>query len=237
MFNDTKTLIVVYKDEMLMNQLKKLVEAKDEAKDDADGVAVGTIDGSIKIVAWTEKVWNGQKKAGNIDSKVLFLGDIKGMDNLIPVLDIKFDKFGVKYGWAGNQAVLFIDPKVLKKKEDYLAFIVKLNEHPVPEMIKGAIVNIEVLDSDDVGEDTENLDEEETVEVVAVEPKKQNFFAKAGGFIKQGAETAGKTFAKIGTEMSDKAKDAKERSKVKRQMYFYGVMKLYENGLDEFMRS
>lgn len=233
MFSDTKTLIVVYKDEMLMNQLKKLVEANY----DADGKTVDTANGSVKIVSWTEKVWNGQKKAGNIDSKVLFLGDIKGMDKLIPVLDIKFDEFGVKYGWAGNQAVLFIDPRVLKKKEDYLAFIVKLNELPVPEMIKGAIENIEVLDSDDVGEVTENLDAEETVEVVAVEPNKQNFFARAGVLIKQGADTAGKTFTKIGTEMSDKAKEAKERSKVKRQMYFYGVMKLYENDLDKFMRS
>lgn len=227
MFNDTKTLIVVYKDEMLMNQLKKLVEAND----DVDGVTVGTTDGSIKIVAWTEKVWNSQKKAGNIDSKVLFLGDINGMDKLIPVLDIKFDEFGVKYGWAGNQAVLFIEPKDLKKKEDYLAFVAKLNILPVPEMIKGAVGNTEVLEADDIDEDTDAVVEE------VGEGKDRNFFEKAGGFIKHGAKTAGKTFAKIGAEVSDKAKDAKERTKAKRQMYFYGVMKLYENGLEDFMRS
>lgn len=232
MFSDTKTLIVVYKDELLMNQLKKLVEAND----DKDGVTVGTTDGTIKIVAWTEKVWNGQKKAGNIDSKVLFLGNIKGMDKLIPVLDIKFDEHGVKYGWAGNQAVLFIDPKALKKKEDYLAFVAKLNELPVPEMIKGAVEDSTALESDDADEEAEST-EIEVIETPAEDGKKQNPFIKIGGFIKQGAEVAGKSIVKVGADVSDKAKDAKERTKAKRQMYFYGVMKLYENGLEEFMRS
>lgn len=77
-----KTLIVVYKDEMLMNQLKKLVETNDDSE---SGDIVGTTDDSINIVSWTEKVWLGNKKAGNIKDKVLFLGEIKGTDKLIPV--------------------------------------------------------------------------------------------------------------------------------------------------------
>lgn len=56
-------------------------------------------------------MWLDNKKAGNIQGKILFLGDIKGTDELIPVLDIKFDNYGVKYGFAGNQAVLFADTK------------------------------------------------------------------------------------------------------------------------------
>ena len=104
MFYDTKTLIVVYKDEMLVNQLKKLVETNDDTQ---EGAVVGTRDDSIKIVSWTEKIWLNNKKAGNIDSKVLFLGDIKGVDKLIPVLDLKFDSYGVKYGWAGDQAAVW----------------------------------------------------------------------------------------------------------------------------------
>ena len=58
-----ETLIVVYKDEMLMNQLKKMVETKDDGGDEQ---IVGTRDASINIVAWAEKVWLGNKKAGNI---------------------------------------------------------------------------------------------------------------------------------------------------------------------------
>lgn len=52
MFETKKTLIVVYKDELLMNQLKKMVETHD---DNEQGV-IGTRDDSINIVSWTEKV-------------------------------------------------------------------------------------------------------------------------------------------------------------------------------------
>lgn len=92
MFLETKTLIVVYKDELMLNQLKKLIETKDDSE--TDGV-VGVTDESVRIVAWTEKVWRDQKKAGNINNKVLFLGDIKDTDKLIPIIDIKYDQYGI----------------------------------------------------------------------------------------------------------------------------------------------
>ena len=132
-YSEPTTLIVVYKDELLVNQIKKLVETKDDTDTET---AVGTKDGSVNIVSWAEKVWLEQKKAGNINNKVLFLGDIKGTDKLTPIIDIKFDEFGVKYGWAGTQAVLFVDPKAIEKKEDYDAFLQKLNSLPVPEKLK-----------------------------------------------------------------------------------------------------
>ena len=135
-YTEPTTLIVVYKDELLVNQIKKLVETKDDTDNDT---AVGTKDGSVSIVSWTEKVWLDQKKAGNINNKVLFLGDIKGTDKLTPVLDVKFDEFGVKYGWAGTQAVLFVDPQAIAKKEDYDAFLQKLNSLPVPEKLKAKV--------------------------------------------------------------------------------------------------
>ena len=69
----TKTLIVVCKEEMYINQLRKLVETKD----DSDSSITGTQDGSIQIVAWDDKTWLAQKKAGNISNKVLFIGDVK----------------------------------------------------------------------------------------------------------------------------------------------------------------
>ena len=135
-FTEPTTLIVVYKDELLVNQLKKLVETKDDADEET---AVGTKDGSVNIVSWSEKVWLEQKKAGNINNKVLFLGDIKGTDKLTPILDIQFDEYGVKYGWAGSQAAVFVDPKAISKKEDYAAFLEKLNALPVPEKLKAKV--------------------------------------------------------------------------------------------------
>ena len=42
----------------------------------------------------------------------------------------------MRYGWAGNQAVITIDPKALRKEADYNAFLEKLNALPVPDIIK-----------------------------------------------------------------------------------------------------
>ena len=132
MFENKKTLIVVYKDELIMNQLKKMVESPDDNK---DGI-VGVRDNSINIVSWTEKVWLGNKAAGNLQGKVLFLGDVKGTDELIPIIDVKFNDCGVKYGWAGNQAILFAEPKFLSKRSDYDSFLAKLSALPVPSLLK-----------------------------------------------------------------------------------------------------
>ena len=133
MFLETKTLIVVYKDELMLNQLKKLIETKDDSE--TDGV-VGVTDESVRIVAWTEKVWRDQKKAGNINNKVLFLGDIKDTDKLIPIIDIKYDQYGITYGWAGNQAILYVDPKALAQENIYNEFIEKLSAYSPPDILK-----------------------------------------------------------------------------------------------------
>lgn len=226
MFNITKTLIVVYKDEMLVNQLKKLVETKD----DIDGnTTVGTRDGSINIVSWNEKVWLGNKKAGNIKDKVLFLGDIKGTDKLIPVIDVKFNEHGVKFGWAGNQAAIFTDVKALHNREDYLSFIKKLSELAVPEMIKKP-KNIRI----DISENDAESEESTEVANMEKEKKTQLFFNKAKEKLAVGADAVGKAGSKVVAKTEDLLRD---KNAVTKQMLFYGVVKLYENGLEEFMNA
>ena len=129
MFSEEKTLIIVYKekDEVIVNQLRKLIETNDD--DTENDIVVGVEDGTVKIVTWDEKVWLDHKKAGDIDDKVLFLGDeIKGVKNLIPVIDEKYNEFGIRYGWAGKQAVLYVDEKALLKKETYRDFLLELKE-------------------------------------------------------------------------------------------------------------
>ena len=203
-YTEPQTLVVVCKDEMLVNQLRKLVETKDDTGEES---VIGTRDGSVKIVAWTEKVWLDQKKAGNIDSKVLLVGDIKGVDKLIPVLDIRFEECGVKYGWAGNQAVIAIDPKALKKEEDYNAFLEKLNALPVPEIIKKKPQAAPKENAAKAGA---------AVGIAAV-------FGMIAGVGAAGAELAMSVFS--------------NKTAVKQQMLFYGVLNLYNNHLEEFMQA
>lgn len=120
MYPEPQTLIVVYKDELLLNVLRKLIETNDDISEEQ---IVGTKDGSVTIVAWTEKIWLEQKKAGDISSKILFLEDVKGTESLSPIINWKFEQFGVKYGWSGKQALLVADSKGVKKREDYKRFL------------------------------------------------------------------------------------------------------------------
>lgn len=201
-FGEPKTIIVVYKDELLINHLKKLIETNDDINDNN---IIGTRDGSVRIVAWTEKIWNHQKESGNINNKILYLGNIKDVDKLIPIIDVKFNEFGIKYGWAGNQAVIISDSSALNKAEDYNAFLEKLNEYNLPEILK-----------------TKPRKINEVVEA------NTNFFGKVG-----------KVFKKTTQSISTNVKNVidSNNDKVKRQQYYYGIMKLYENHLEEFVQK
>lgn len=221
MFETKKTLIVVYKDELLMNQLKKMIETNDDAED----AVIGTKDDSINIVSWTEKVWLGNKKTGNIQGKILFLGDIKGTDKLIPVLDVKFDYRGVKYGWAGNQAALYVELEELTNREIYDEFLKKMSELPIPSFLK--TMNEDVV---------ENTGEDSVAEIVkqeGVDDKKNPAFLNA---TKKVLESGVDVFEKIGKNVAVKSEEIfRSKSLMKRQMLFYGVVHFYWNGLENFM--
>ncbi len=131
MFEEPRNLLVVYKnkDEVTLNHLKKFVDTKDD--DTENEKIIGTEDGSVKVISWDEKTWLDNKKAGNnghLDDKILFLGDIKGVDKLIPTLDIKFNQFGVAYGFSGKQAAIIVSPDPIRKKEKYNEFIEDLKK-------------------------------------------------------------------------------------------------------------
>lgn len=224
MFETKKTLIVVYKDELLMNQLKKMIETHDDVEDEI----VGAKDDSINVVSWAEKVWLGNKEAGNIQGKILFLGNIKGTDKLIPVIDVKFDDCGVKYGWAGNQAVLYIEPEALTSRECYNEFLKKLSDLPVPGFLKTMKEEI-----------VENAGEESGAEIakqeVADGKKKAPAFLNAA---KKVLESGTDAFEKVGKQVAVKSEEIfRNKSFMKKQMLFYGAVHLYRDGLESFMNK
>lgn len=212
----SKTLIVVYKDELYANQIKKLIETKDDCE---DGQAVGTKDDSVKVVAWNEKTWLANKKAGNIDSKLLFIGDVKGVDKLIPVIDVVFDKYGVKYGWAGKQAVIFIEPSYLSNYDKYLEFLDEIKELPMPDSIKSGIEPL----------NTEKMD---TAFEKAKDIKIDKISEKFKKIIVAGVERVEKASNTVAKSAHGAFKD---KPTVKKQMLFYGIFNLYRNDLETFM--
>jgi len=213
-FDTAKTLIVVYKDEMLNNQLRKLVESNDDTNED---IIIGTKDDTIQIVSWEEPIWMANKKAGNIQSKVLFLGDVKDTDKLIPVIDVKFDEFGVRYGWAGNQGVVYADVKELHDKDKHKAFLEKMEELKIPEEIKPRNNTIKKTRDDEAMSDAL-----EDSKVVA------NVIKRAKKVVDTGKNAVVKTVENADDFLN-------ERAILTRQMLFYGVINLYEKDLETFM--
>lgn len=223
MFNTAKTLIVVYKDEMILNQLKKLVESKDDTEEQV----VGVRDNSINIVAWTEKVWLANKKPGNIQGKILFLGDIKGTDKLLPVIDVEFDKYGIKYGWAGNQGILNVNTKALTERDTYLSFIDELSQLPIPEAYK-VPKNVNICEKNEeitVAETTDELENSNSI---------FNLLEEAKFKISKGVASIEKNGKMLAMKTEDFLRD---KNYVSTQMMFYGVIHLYNNGLEKFMNA
>ena len=48
------------------------------------------------------------------------------------VIDVKFDKYGIKYGWAGKQALITVDEWAMKNDE-YQEFLKEFKDKALPE--------------------------------------------------------------------------------------------------------
>lgn len=139
-FSSSKTLIAVCNDELLLNLIKKIVMTNDDISTDN---IIGVKDGTVKVVAWDEKMWLDNKKAGTIDSNIVLIGDVKKTENLYPLIDIKFSKLGVEYGWSEKQAIITANPKKVKRKAERELFIQeikntfeKFEKTSLPEIFK-----------------------------------------------------------------------------------------------------
>lgn len=142
-FYEKQSIIVVAKDEKYLNILRKMIETND---DQEDGTIVGVEDGLYDIVTWDEKTWLSQKKMGQITSKILLVGNIKDTDKLLPLINNKFQKYGVTYGWAGRQALIHIDTKELENKETFAKFKEEYNALDIPEQFKIKDKPVETID-------------------------------------------------------------------------------------------
>lgn len=112
---DENTLVVVCNDDMLLYYIDGLI------------VKLGL---PYKIIRWDDKRWKEEKKKGNLDMKVLLLGNVKDTGSVLPLIDVKFDEKGIKCGWFGNNAVLYADPTL--DKEEYEAFLLECEQASLP---------------------------------------------------------------------------------------------------------
>ena len=140
---------------------------------------------------------------------------------------MKFEKHGVRYGWAGNQAVIYADPGEIKTIDSYYAFYSELKSMPVPQAIKDASKP-----------KTAPTKEQPQEEVKQESEEKKGFFAKGKDLLKKVEDTIVDGMV----DMAEKAsvfteENFRNKNAVERQMLFYGVINMYNEGLEIFMNA
>lgn len=125
-------LAFVTKDDLLFSEMRKLVETND----DKDGRIVGTRDGSVRLVRWDEKKWRYRRNANATSDRVIVMGDIPGAKNDIRLMEPRFEKYGVKYGWIGGCAYVDADLRKIRGKYVYDTFLAEFSSLPLPPELK-----------------------------------------------------------------------------------------------------
>ncbi len=112
---EERNLIIVCekKAQVAVNELLKDIASND----DKEGEIVGTTDGTVACVEMTEEEYIQNKSSIRADEKRLFIGKLKCSESLLPTADIIFKKYGITYGWSGNQAILYVDASI--NKDEY----------------------------------------------------------------------------------------------------------------------
>lgn len=126
------SLIIVAKDDLLAQTMAKLIEREDDTE---EGV-VGTKDKAVYVIVANEKFYQKVLMGRLSGQKRLFIGDIKSSETLRKNSVMRFDSYGVSYGWAGSDAYIYADPKPLEKKADYEAFLKEISAIDVEQLDK-----------------------------------------------------------------------------------------------------
>lgn len=130
--DEVATLIVVCRNKLLSAEVIKIIEAKDDIDNET---IVGVKDGTVQTILWNEAAWETFHKKLSGTEKVLIIDNIKHTESLT-AQQIRFEKFGVRYGWNGNVARIEANPKVLKEVEDYQEFLAAMETFEISEKLK-----------------------------------------------------------------------------------------------------
>lgn len=123
MFENTnkKTELMIVCDEKLMEYANYLIALIGQ-NDDTDDKVVGTKDGYVTAAIYTPKNYKDTLPKITSNTHILFIGSFKEAKEQRKNIDLKFNKYGMNYGWLGKRAVMYVEDTMLKKK-DYDSFI------------------------------------------------------------------------------------------------------------------
>lgn len=153
-----KTLIIVCDDadKKYATYIQQLISAFD----DTDDSQVGTKDGAVDAVIWDEKHYRDNLKSLNSTNHILFIGNTDSAKAARCNMDTKFSELGMKYGWLGSQAFMFVEDGSLNKDnlDDFKALCSKygksfekeLDLHFSPKELDSAMNDIRPEDPKDL---------------------------------------------------------------------------------------
>lgn len=105
-----KKLIIVCEEKL--RQYGDFLSQLISLQDDKDDVVVGVKDGSVAAQVWTEKEYAANAPQISSEQYILFIGNSKLLKEKRVYMQEKFSQYGMKYGWLGKQATLFVDQVV-----------------------------------------------------------------------------------------------------------------------------
>ena len=111
--NKKKLIIVCDKNtEMHANYLYQLISSSVERE------IIGIEDGKIDAVVWEEKHYISNKPTINIDDYVLFIGENNSSKKEIKTMGVKYNKFGMQFGWRGKHGMLIVNDSEEQSEND-----------------------------------------------------------------------------------------------------------------------
>lgn len=108
--------------------------------DDSEDSTVGTKDGTVSAAIYTEKQYKDTLAKVTSNTHILFIGKNKTTKDEAKFIDLKINRFGMKYGWQGKRAVMFVDESV--KKDEYDAFVEFAHNYQLEYQKKNGDVNV-----------------------------------------------------------------------------------------------
>lgn len=81
-------------------------------EDDSNDEVIGIKDGSVSATIWLEKDYNANSVQLASNQHLLFIGNSKFIKQKSKHMNIKFNEFGISYGWIGKQAFILVESNV-----------------------------------------------------------------------------------------------------------------------------
>jgi hypothetical protein len=115
--NMLKKPLIIVCDEKLMVYANYLIALIGQNDDADDGEIVGTKDDTVSATIFTPKHYKDTLPTITSNTHILFIGSFKEAKEQGENVKFYFNKYGMKYGWLGKRAVMYVEDNMLKKDE------------------------------------------------------------------------------------------------------------------------